>query len=112
MVLIFPYRNPDVVTPNGLKTIEAGAMYGTATVYVRLGDNVEFVGDNAFAECRNLKYVYVPGSRITISPNAFPKGTMILGIPGDYNTPSYAEDYANNYGYSFIPLENPYGGNG
>jgi len=107
-----PYVNPDIVTPSGLQTIEAEAMYGTAAVYVWLNDNVEFVGDNAFAECRNLKYVYVPSNGITISPNAFPKGTMILGIPGDYDTSSYAEDFANKNGFTFIPLENPYGGNG
>ena len=107
-----PYVNPDIVTPSGLRTIEAEAMYGTAAVYVWINDNVEFVGDNAFAECLNLKYVYVPSNGITISPNAFPKGTMILGIPGDYDTSSYAEDFANKNGFTFIPLENPYGGNG
>lgn len=64
---------------------------------ITLNRGISEVGDNAFAFCGTLK-VTVLNDNIDISAKAFTKGENIAIYA---NSPSFAEDYANKYGFSF-----------
>ena len=102
-----PHENPDFVTPSSLKTIEEEAFSGTKARFVWLSDSVETIGSSAFAGCSSLKYVYVPNDCGSIGTGAFPVNTVIIGYYG-----TVAEDFANQPGYTFVGLQNPFGGDG
>jgi uncharacterized repeat protein (TIGR02543 family) len=51
---------PDFVLPDALTDIEAEAFAGCAFTFVKLSENTETVGPRAFADCPNLKYIYIP----------------------------------------------------
>ena len=106
-----PHDTPDVVTPADLTVIEAEAFNGIDARFVWLSDRVESIGDSAFANCPNLQYVYIPYGCDSIGTNAFPEGTILLGING-YSSNCYANDYADENGLTFISYENPFGGEG
>ena len=98
---------PDFITPSALNTIEESAFEGISARFVWLSENVNEIGDSAFAGCSELEYVYIPYGCQSIGEEAFPSGTILLGIDNG-NSASYAE--AN--GWVWINLENPFGGNG
>ena len=90
---------PDFILPSALKTIEAEAFTNNAFTYVKLGENVDSIGSRAFADCRNLRHIYIPEKTYPIAANAFegvPEGFTIHGAAG-----SYAEFYAEKSGYQF-----------
>ena len=49
-----------VVFPSSLKKIEHAAFLGCDIDSIKLYEGLEFIGDVAFACCKNLKYAYVP----------------------------------------------------
>ena len=49
-----------VVFPSSLKKIGHAAFLGCDIDSIKLNDGLEFIGDCAFACCKNLKYAYVP----------------------------------------------------
>ncbi len=51
---------PDFVMPDALTDIEEEAFAGCAFTFVKLSENTETVGPRAFADCPNLKYIYIP----------------------------------------------------
>lgn len=66
---------------------------------VRLGDNTEAIETKAFADCKNLKYIYIPAKTSIIAADAFDRGNdlTIIGEEG-----SYAEYFANKNGFTFV----------
>ncbi len=105
------YDTPDFVTPENLTTVEAEAFAGVDARFVWFEDDVETIGAEVLADS-NVRYVFIPYGCSSIGPNAFPRNTIILGFYGSYYDPSCAEEYANNNGYKFCGLENPFSGNG
>ena len=93
---------PDLILPAFLKIIEEEAFAGGAFVYVKLPEGTESIHARAFADCPNLKYIYIPESTTTIDPMAFENVVelTILGKAG-----SVAESFASSLGYSFIEKE-------
>lgn len=61
---------PDFVLPDALTDIEAEAFAGCAFTFVKLAENTETVGPRAFADCPNLKYIYIPAGA-TVDDTAF-----------------------------------------
>jgi hypothetical protein len=60
------------------------------------------IGDNAFADCRNLKELWVSHKLKIIAANAFPRGVKpTIHAPAG----SYAEDYAKKMKTPFRPTE-------
>lgn len=51
---------PDFVMPGALTDIEAEAFAGCAFTFVKLSENTVNIGSRAFADCPNLKYIYIP----------------------------------------------------
>ena len=61
---------PDFVMPDFLTDVEEEAFAGCAFTFVKLSENTAHVGPRAFADCPNLKYIYIP-AETTVDPAAF-----------------------------------------
>ena len=61
---------PDFVLPASLTDIEEEAFAGGAFTFVKLPDTIRTVGPRAFADCPNLKYIYIP-AEAEVDPTAF-----------------------------------------
>ena len=96
------WAGPDFVLPAALTTIDAEAFTGGAFSYVKLSDKTTSIGARAFADCPNLRYVYIPEATTGIAGDAFSgvDGLTILGKSG-----SYAEFFAQKNGYAFDATE-------
>lgn len=94
------WSGPDFILPSSLTTIEAEAFSGGAFTHVKLPEGVTAIGTRAFADCPNLRYIYIPEATTGIARDAFSgvSGLTILGTSG-----SYAEFFAQRYGYTFTP---------
>ena len=92
---------PDFVLPFSLKKIEDEAFEGGVFTFAKLSYNVAMIGSRAFADCPNLKYIYIPAATKTITADAFDgvEGLTILGASG-----STAETFATAHGYTFIAI--------
>ena len=93
---------PDLVLPKALSIISEEAFCGISASCIEITGNVRRIEKAAFAECDNLKQVFIPSSVDYISTSAFNGTTdlVIYGVAG-----SYAEDYAYDYGFSFIEMQ-------
>ena len=74
--------------PQSLRVIESRAFFATQAEWVRLPDDIVYIGDLAFAESTSLKRVYfdkVPDHHIEIAPSAFAylEGVEFVNFP-DY----------------------------
>lgn len=99
--------------PSTLKSIGEKSFYETSSlVKLELNDGLETIGENAFLGCRSLKSVTIPASVTSIGEKAFGyyttekneykkyDGFTIYGYRG-----TAAETYANENGFTFIPLD-------
>ena len=86
------------VLPQATTIIEEEAFMNTSFYYVVLPESVTKIESKAFANCNNLKFIYIPEKTTQIADNAFLNVTdlTIYGKDG-----SYAEFYAQKYGYTF-----------
>ena len=97
---VWQILEPDMILPSSLKTIEAEAFQGGTFKYVVLPESAVSIEKRAFAECQNLKDIYIPEEMMTIASDAF-EGVDGLTIHGKNG--SYAEYFAQKYGYGFVP---------
>jgi len=67
---------------------------------VQLPETTTTIRDYAFANCDNLRHIYIPEETTTISPNAFDNLPNTLTIHG--RSGSYAESYAAENGFTFV----------
>lgn len=95
--------------PSTLKSIGEKSFYDNSSlVKLELNDGLETIGENAFLGCRSLKSVTIPASVTSIGEKAFGyfydtqkiDGFTIYGYRG-----TAAETYANDNGFTFIPLD-------
>ena len=95
-------NSPDLLIPTAMKKIEEEAFANTPVVTVKLPEGTEEIGANAFANCLNLKQIYIPKGCERISTTAFSgiNNLTIFGIEG-----SYAEWYASRRGFKFISTQ-------
>ena len=61
---------PDLILPASLTEIEEEAFASCDFTFVKLSENTLTVGPRAFADCPNLKYIYIP-AETTVDPTAF-----------------------------------------
>ncbi len=92
-----PSMAPDYITPTGLETIEAEAFANTAAGFVWLTDSVTAIGDGAFADCADLRFVRIPASCQNIGKNAFDSAAILFVEWG-----SVAMEYAIQNGYTYV----------
>lgn len=86
------------VLPQSMKIIGEEAFMNTSFYYVVLPETATAIQTKAFANSKNLKYIYIPESTREISEDAFQNvtGLTIYGKAG-----SYAQTYAAQNGYFF-----------
>ena len=89
---------PDIILPASLTEIGEEAFAGGSFVYVRLDESVTKIGDRAFADCANLRHIYIPAATTSIAGDAFDAASELV-IHGSAG--SYAEDYADAHGFAF-----------
>ena len=95
--------------PAGLTVIEDEAFEGIAIETVELPENVEYVGNRAFANISSLRIVKIPEKTRVIAKTAFDgsANVTITGAPG-----SYARAFARENGIPFVPVMVMYAGSG
>lgn len=93
---------PDFILPAALTEIDEEAFAGGAFTYAHIPDGTMRIERRAFADCPNLKDVDIPASATSIDPTAFAdtSGLTIHGTDG-----SFAEFYANKYGFGFVAIQ-------
>ena len=89
---------PDLVLPGSLTRIGEEAFTGGAFTCVRVPETTTTIGSRAFANCPELRHIYIPEGTTSIAPDAF-EGVSGLTIHGKAG--SYAEFYAGRYGFGF-----------
>ena len=96
------WQSADFILPASLTTIEDEAFEGGAFRYVQLAEGTASISSRAFADCPNLRYIYIPEATGTIAKDAFEgvTGLTILGRSG-----SYAEFYAQRNGIAFVAVD-------
>ncbi len=91
----------DLILPGALTNIGEEAFSCGAFTYVELSEKVTNIEKNAFANCSNLAYIYIPAETIDIDPFAFGdmRGLTMLGKAN-----SSVETYAGEHGFAFIAI--------
>ncbi len=90
---------PDLILPADLTKIEADAFAGGAFIHPFVPAGVTSIGSGAFANCPNLRYITIANPNTIIDANAFGSSRNIV-IHADEG--SYAEFFAQKYGFTFI----------
>lgn len=101
VVYYIPYKLTTIhITGNGNFSIS----YLSSITTVTLGEGISKIGKGAFSGCTALTEIVIPRSVTEIDNKAgFPENDFV--IYGYRN--SYAETYAQENGYTFIPLSDP-----
>ena len=85
--------------PWDIEIVEAEAFSGLPMIGVMCPYGLQTIGPRAFANCENMRVIYIPASVTSIASNAFtgcPGGLVIIGANG-----TYAQTFAQTYGYQF-----------
>ena len=93
------WGKPDFVLPAALTTIDTEAFSGGMFSFVRLPERAVKICSNAFADCPNLKAIYISEETTEIASDAFGniQGLTVIGRLG-----SYAETFAKANGFTFL----------
>ncbi len=91
--------------PSSLISIEESAFEGTAITSIDLPENVETIGDYAFANIQTLRNISIPNKTTHIGKNAF-KGSTNVTITGAPK--GYARVWAHENGIPFNPITSFY----
>ncbi|MBR2822851.1 MAG: leucine-rich repeat protein [Clostridia bacterium] len=76
-----PLINPDFVLPTGTSVIEEEAFMGIAAKRIKLPEGVTEIRANAFANCPNLKQIYIPEGCERIATTAFSGVSYLIIYP-------------------------------
>lgn len=92
---------PDFILPASLSEIGAEAFRKGVFTCVKLSDSTEKIGAYAFADCKDLQYIFIPNKTADINLNAFGNlnGLTILG-----KSESTAEAFASAHNYTFVAI--------
>ena len=96
-------QTPDFILPDDLAAIEESAFQGNAMQVVQCNEGLQEIGEKAFYNCVNLEEIYIPASVTSIANNTFLGCSDTLTIFG--YSGSYAEDFAEQCFYEFVPVE-------
>lgn len=113
ILYIYTGNNTDIFIPGGIKVIADSAFANNGYYYsedfeitsVTIPDTIEYIGDDAFYNCKNLSAATIGTGIKEIGSNAFANTSVeIYGYNG-----SYAQKYSNSNNITFILLiTNPY----
>ena len=90
---VLAFCTPDFVLPDDLETIEDNAFEGAAMTAVEISGDCEYIGAEAFKNCKNLTRIYVP-EYCQLGENVF-EGCVLVYVFGTEDSP--AQDYCDEY---------------
>lgn len=85
-------NDEDVVIPAGVRCIADYAFYGTSVKSVVIPDGLYYIGSYAFSECKNMTYISVPDSVISIGTKAI--GYIDNAVAKDFIVYCYSDSTA------------------
>ena len=88
-----------MILPEFLTLIEESAFEGIAAGNVEVTENVVAIEARAFADCKNLRGIYIPATVLQIDDHAF-DGCENVTVVGEKGTE--AERITTLYGFTFI----------
>ena len=89
------------ILPAALQIIDESAFEGTALISVELPEELEYIGEKAFAHILSLRSIRIPDKTKYIGKNAFTgSGKVTITAYAD----SYARTWARNNGLPFAPI--------
>jgi len=91
---------PDLVLPAALTAIDEDAFSGGAFTFVLLPETTGLIGRNAFADCPNLAYIYIP-ENVRIDADAFGSRSSLTVFGKAGGT---AASFAKAYGFDFVAV--------
>ncbi len=105
-VLYAVWAKPDFILPAAITEIDAEAFVSNGFRFAELPKHTVSIGERAFAECPNLKYIYIDDDITDIADNAFEnvKGLTIFGVALSGGRKSVAETFAEEHGFTFVPV--------
>lgn len=97
---------PDLILPDAVTAIGEESFAGGAFRFPKLPEKEVFIGSRAFADCPNLKCIYIHDKITDISDDAFgnAKNIVILGGAPLQGEKTAAEIYAEKHGFRFVPV--------
>ncbi len=103
----------NIVLPPKIQTIDGWAFFGNAFTNISIPASVQRIYHYAFANCDNMKSMYIPESVTRIEYPAIGFDWLNNGLVSPYDgftiyghTGSAAETYAVDNGFAFIPVDN------
>ena len=105
-VLYAVWAQPDLVLPSAVTAIGVEAFTGGAFRFASLPENAVSIGSRAFADCPNLRYIYIYDNVTDIAMDAFSdeEPLTIFGVGLPNGEKSAAQVYAEAHGFTFIPV--------
>ena len=92
-------KEADFLLPPFLTMIEEEAFAGIAAEKIEVSKNVAAIGARAFADCKNLKEIYIPAGVVSVDDRALEgcEGVTVYGETG-----SEAQRFAEDNGFDFV----------
>ena len=99
---IIVHSDNQLQLPADLKDIGSESFAQVSSEEIILTEGVQTIGARTFADCKNLKIIYIPKTVTSIAPDAF-DGSPKLEILCKKG--SYAEDYAKENNITHVAIE-------
>ena len=96
---VIAHASTQMILPAFATVIEEEAFSGSAAVEIVLPDQCTTIGDGAFANCTQLRMIYMPDSVVNIAGNAFNGSEKVIFLCESDNA---AAAYARNKGIDYI----------
>lgn len=97
-------REPDMVLPNALTTIDEGAFEGIYADVIKVSDGCESIGAEAFKDNTSLVQIYLPRN-CEIDDTAFDGcGSVWFIAPAGGSTEAWTDRYLKDHPGAFFPL--------
>lgn len=91
LFFLLALHDPDMNMPTGLTVLEEESFMGIAARCILLPDSLKTIKSRAFADCPNLRQVYIPDTVTSMAPDAF-AGCRYLVLVGDARVEAYAKE--------------------
>ncbi len=96
---VIAHASTKLILPEETTIIEDEAFFGDAAVEIVLPGQCTTIGDGAFANCSQLRMIYIPDSVVSIDGNAFSGSDHVIFLCQSDNA---AADFARDKGIDYI----------
>lgn len=105
-VLYAVWEQPDLVLPSSVEEIGEESFAGGAFRFVEMPKHAVSIGSRALADCPSLDYIYIYDEVTDIAADTFgnKEKLTIFGVGPYQGVKSAAQVFAEEHGFTFIPL--------